>query len=151
MSIADVAWAHAEQTRIFRRFQALYRDYDLILAPTVPVTPFRWTQLYLDEMNGQKLRNYYHWLSLAYFITLTTNPAIALPCGTDHKGMPFGLQVIGRFRGDAALLDAAQAMEAAFAGIVGLGRPVPDVSQLAAPEPALDSIVTHPPAPAAQA
>ena len=145
MSLADVAEGHAEQTRLFRGFQALYRDVDLILAPTVPVTPFPWTQLYLAEMNGQTLRNYYHWLSLAYVVTLATNPAIVLPCGTDHAGMPFGLQVVGRFGGDAVLLDAAQALEAAFGTIPGLSRPRPDLSRLAAPRPELKSIVTHPP------
>ena len=70
MSLADVAWAHAEQTRIFRRFQQTFRDYDLVLSPTTPVTPFPWTQLYLAEMDGKPLRNYYHWLALTYFITL---------------------------------------------------------------------------------
>ena len=86
MSLADVAWAHAEQTRIYRRFQETFRDYDLVLSPTMPVTPFPWTQLYLAEMDGKPLRNYYHWLALTYFITLTTNPAVSLPCGVDHKG-----------------------------------------------------------------
>ncbi len=145
MSLSDAGWAHTEQTRLFRRFQALYRDYDLILSPTTPVTPFPWTQLYLAEMNGEKLRNYYHWLALTYFITLVTNPAISIPCGTDHAGMPFGLQVVGRFRGDAELLDAAQSLEQAFARIEGLGRPLPDISKLAQPRPELKSIVTAPP------
>lgn len=145
MSLGDVAWAHAEQTRIFRRFQQVYRDYDVVMAPTVPVSPFPWTQLYLDEMNGGKLRNYYHWLSLAYYVTLVTNPAIVLPCGTDAQGMPFGVQVVGRFGGDAALLDVAQALEDAFGGIEGLARPRPDISRLRTPRPDLKSIVTHPP------
>ncbi len=51
-------WPHAEQTRIFRRFQQTFRDYDLVLAPTVPVSPFPWTQLYLAELEGQPLKNY---------------------------------------------------------------------------------------------
>ena len=147
MSLADAAWSHAEQTRIFRRFQALYRDYDLVLAPTVPVTPFPWTELYLAELEGQKLRNYYHWLALTYFITLVTNPAIALPAGTDAHGMPFGLQVVGRFHGDAALLDAAEAMEAAFAAIPGLARPRPDLARLRHPVPELLSLATDRPDP----
>ena len=73
MSLADCAWAHAEQTRTFRRFQELYRDYDLVMSPTTPVTPFPWTQLYLAELEGVKLKNYYHWLALTYVITLVTN------------------------------------------------------------------------------
>lgn len=145
MSLADAAWGHAEQTRIFRRFQEVYRDYDLVMAPTTPVTPFPWTELYLGELEGGPLRNYYHWLALTYFITLATNPSIALPCGVDDHGMPFGLQVVGRFGGDLELLDASQAMETAFAGIPGLARPVPDAAALAAPRPDLKSIVTAAP------
>jgi Asp-tRNA(Asn)/Glu-tRNA(Gln) amidotransferase A subunit family amidase len=146
MTIADVTWAHAEQTRIFRRFQKSLREYDLVIAPTTSVTPFPWTQLYLAEMDGKPLLNYYHWLSLTYVITLVTNPAITLPCGVDHAGMPFGLQVVGRFRGDRALLAAAHAMEQAFEKIGGLRRPIPDIRKLSTPAPALKSIVTHPPA-----
>jgi Asp-tRNA(Asn)/Glu-tRNA(Gln) amidotransferase A subunit family amidase len=145
MSLADAAWAHTEQTRIFRRFQEIYRDYDLVMAPTTPVSPFPWTQLYLEELNGEKLRNYYHWLALTYFVTLVTNASISIPCGTDPYGMPFGLQIVGRFRGDLALLDASQSLEEAFKGIAALARPRPDLAKLREPRPDLKSIVTAPP------
>ena len=145
MTLAEVAWAQTEQTRIYRRFQETFRDYDLVLAPTVPVTPFPWTELYLTEMDGKPLRNYYHWLAPTYFITLVTNPAISIPAGVDHKSMPFGLQVIGRTRGDLEVLSAAGAMEAAFERIDALKRPRPDLAKLQKPTPELKSIVTHPP------
>jgi Asp-tRNA(Asn)/Glu-tRNA(Gln) amidotransferase A subunit family amidase len=145
MTLADMAWAHLEETRLFRRFQHTFREFDLVLAPTTPVSPFPWSQLYLAEMDGKPLNNYYHWLALTYVVTLVTNPAIALPCGTDHKGMPFGLQAIGRFRGDRALLGVSHAMEQAFNAIPALRRPRPDLSKLTEPTPALKSIVTHPP------
>ena len=145
MSLADFAWGHAEQTRIFRKFQELYRDYDLVLGPTVGFSPFPWKQLYIDTMDGKKLRNYYHWMASVYIISLATNPAVSLPCGTDHKKMPFGLQVIGRFRGDGHVLGAAHAMEQAFNSIPELRRPLPNLRKLGKPTPALKSIVTHPP------
>ncbi|WP_427185355.1 amidase [Bordetella bronchialis] len=145
MSLKDSAWAHAEQTRLVKRFQAVYADYDLVLSPTTPVSPFPWTQLYAETINGQRQENYYRWLALTYVITLTTHPAISLPCGRDRQGMPFGLQVVGRFRGDHALLAAARAMEQAFAGVPALARPRPDLSHMPAAVPALTSIVTHPP------
>jgi len=145
MTLADMCWAHLEETRLFRRFQQTFRDYDLVLAPTTPVSPFPWSQLYLAEMDGKPLNNYYHWLSLTYVVTLVTNPAIALPCGTDHKGMPFGLQAVGRFRGDRELLGISHAMEQAFNAIPALKRPRPDLGKLTKPTPELKSIVTHPP------
>ncbi|MDQ2149892.1 amidase [Alcaligenaceae bacterium C4P045] len=145
MSLEDVAAAHAEQTRIFRKFQALFDRYDLILSPTTPVSPFPWSQLYLESVNGKPLENYYRWLALTYVVTLATNPALSMPCGRDHRGMPFGLQVIGGFREDALLLDRAEALEAAFHRHPELARPIPDVNQLLAAQVDLKSIVTHPP------
>ena len=60
--------------------------------------------------------------------------------------MPFGLQVIGRFRGDGEVLGAAHAMEQAFKHHPRprAGR-CPTSRKLRKPTPALKSIVTHPP------
>ena len=145
ITLADRAWAHLEQTRIARRFAKAFEHYDLILAPVTPVSPFPWTELYAGTVDGQTMRNYYHWLALTYVVTLATNPALSLPCGKDEHGMPFGLQVIGRLHGDAALLAAAQALEAAFASSPELRRPTPDMQALQAARAELKSIVTHPP------
>jgi len=145
ITLADRAWAHLEQTRIARRFARALEEFDLIIAPTTPVTPFPWTELYAGRVDGQAMRNYYHWLGLTYVVTLATNPVLSMPCGRDEHGMPFGLQVIGRLRGDAALLSAAQALEQAFAAVPALRRPRPDLDALRTPRPELKSIVTHPP------
>ncbi len=91
------------------------------------------------------MRNYYHWLALTYVVTLATNPALSLPCGRDEHGMPFGLQIIGRLRGDAALLAAARALEQAFAASPAWCRPRPDLDALRTGRPELKSIVTHQP------
>lgn len=145
MSLQDCVKAHGEQSRIFRSFQQQFERYDLILAPTTPVSPFPWTELYLREVNGVPLDNYYRWLALCYTITLTTNPAVSIPCGLDHKGMPFGLQVIGGFRGDATLMACAQALEEATTGDPRLARPRPDLQKLMTSAVNLTHIVTHPP------
>jgi Asp-tRNA(Asn)/Glu-tRNA(Gln) amidotransferase A subunit family amidase len=145
MSLLDSAWAQAEQTRLIKRFQATFADYDLVLSPTTPVTPFPWTQPYADTINGETQANYYRWLALTYVVTLTTHPAISLPCGVDHAGMPFGLQIVGGFRADHQVLGAAHAMEKAFAGDVQLRRPRPDLAALQPAEPSLTSIVKTPP------
>lgn len=145
MTLLDSAWAQAEQTRILARFEAATAGFDLILAPTTPVSPFPWTTLYAEHIDGKLQDTYYRWLALTYVTTLTALPSLALPCGVDHAGMPFGLQLIGRFRADAALLGAAGAMEQAFDGLAELRRPRPALDRLGPIEPALTSIVTAPP------
>lgn len=145
ITLADRAWAHLEQTRISRRFAKAFEQYDIILAPVTPVTPFPWTELYAGNIDGQAMRNYYHWLGLTYVVTLATNPALALPCGKDEHGMPFGLQVIGRLHADTQLLAACQALEQVFEASDTLRRPQPDLQTLQTARPELKSIVTHPP------
>jgi len=147
MSLLDSAWAQAEQTRILARYNAAMSGYDVILAPTTPLTPFPWTMLHADTIDGKPQANYYRWLALTYIVTLTTLPALSLPCGVDHAEMPFGLQVVGHFRADHRLLGVAAALEQAFAGSDALRRPRPALGELHAVEPSLTSIVSAPPGP----
>ena len=145
MSLLDCAWAQSEQTRILARFQRVFADYDLVLSPTTPVSPFPWTLPHAAEIDGRAQDNYYRWLALTYVVTLTTHPALSLPCGLDERGMPFGLQVVGPFRADLELLRAAQALEQAFSAQPLLRRPRPDPARLSACTPSLTSIVTAAP------
>jgi Asp-tRNA(Asn)/Glu-tRNA(Gln) amidotransferase A subunit family amidase len=135
MTLADHTGAHLDQTRMFKAFQTLFQDYDVILAPTTPVSPFAWTQLALERINGKPLENYYRWLALTYVVTLMTNPALSMPCGVDDAGMPFGMQVVGGFRQDLALLEICKSLESAWSRIETLGRPLPDLDKLRAQPP----------------
>ncbi|MFY9320530.1 amidase [Lentibacter algarum] len=144
MSLADRGWAHNEQTRILRRFNALMREVDVIVLPTSPVSPFAWTQSHPTQIDGQDMDIYYRWLALCYRGSLSGGPAITLPCGRDAYGMPFGLQMLGAVRGDAQLLSAAKAAEGLFAAKTETARPLADMETLAPSEIDLRSIVTHP-------
>jgi len=46
---------------------------------------------------------------------MTACPAISIPCGFTKDGLPVGLQIVGRPRGEATLLRAAQHLEQVFA------------------------------------
>jgi len=129
-SYADRAQAQIDQTRLYRRFQALFRDIDVLICPAAAVSPFPHAEWAPTEINGAALTSYYHWIALTYGLTLTGHPVVALPCGVDHKGMPFGLQIVGPRRGDRFVLGVAAALERAFATRPGLQRPVPDLNRL---------------------
>ncbi len=142
MSLADVAAAEVAHTELYRRTEAFFGEFDLLIAPVTPISPFPWAQLYLEEINGEKLPNYFSWLAHTFGITLTTCPAASIPLGLDEKGMPFGLQVIGPAKDDGFVLGAAHAIERAVARNPDLMRPVPDIAKLASgPTPELRSII----------
>lgn len=134
-SLADGARAAAAQTRIYRGFQRFFERHDVLITPSITISPRPWRELYPAEIDGQKTRTYFHWLALAYYVTLTGHPAVSLPVGTDAKGMPFGLQIVGPRGGDAFVLGVAAALEEAFASDPALRRPVPDLAALRAAPP----------------
>ncbi|ALK91474.1 amidase [Limnohabitans sp. 103DPR2] len=145
ISLGDRAMAHLAQTQLMRQFAKKFQDFDLIIAPNTPLSPFPWTELYAKEVAGHAMNNYYHWLELTYVVTLATNPALALPCGVDLNGMPFGLQLIGELRQDAKLLAMSHALEMALASNKATARPKPDQDRLRQSSVNLKDIVTHPP------
>ena len=50
-------------------------------------------------------------MAIAYAITLTTAPALSLPCGFTAEGLPVGLQIVAMPRGEAKLLSGAAQLE----------------------------------------
>jgi amidase len=132
---ADVARALTLQTAMQRRWHSFFMRFDVLLAPAISISPRPWSELYPAQIDGRTLDSYYHWLALVYAGTLAGHPCLSLPVGLDSAGMPFGLQLIGRRNGDAALLAAAAALEAVLAQDPQTARPVPDIARLKAAPP----------------
>ncbi len=133
VTIAEVGRAHADQTALLRKFQAFFDDIDLLICPAASVTPYPVEDVYVAEIDGERLATYITWISITYAVTLTTHPATVIPCGLGPTGLPFGLQIVGRFRDDAGTLAAATAIEAALAADNATRRPIPDLDRLLAP------------------
>jgi Asp-tRNA(Asn)/Glu-tRNA(Gln) amidotransferase A subunit family amidase len=131
MSLEDVATAMKAQTTLYRHFLEFMTEYDVLICPAMAVPPFPHEQRYVEEINGQRLRTYFHWLALAYGLTLVAHPVACIPCGRDHTGMPFGVQVCGRRFCDGRTLAIAAALERYLQDIPDLARPVPDLDALA--------------------
>jgi amidase len=134
-SAADVARAMTTQTQIYRRWQGFFQHYDVILSPAITISPRSWRELYPAEIDGRPTRTYFHWLALAYAVTVPGHPALSLPVGVDRLGMPFGLQIVGPRGGDALVLAVAHALETMLVGDARTARPVPDLAMLRAAPP----------------
>ena len=137
MSAKDVADAAATQTRIFRRFQAFFEDYDLVITPGRTLPNF--TLAEIDAANArlvaeEAVEKNDLWAgrgNITAPITMMGHPALTLPGGKDPQGLPFGLQIVGPYRGDNFLLGACRTLEALFATKRDLMRPLADVTAYA--------------------
>jgi aspartyl-tRNA(Asn)/glutamyl-tRNA(Gln) amidotransferase subunit A len=97
--------AQKVRTLVIRDFEAALERFDLLLGPTSPTSAFR-----IGEKAEDPLAMY---LSDIFTIpsNLAGNPAISVPCGLDDRGLPVGLQLMGRHLDEATVLRAAHAFE----------------------------------------
>src|SRR5262245_58536084 len=134
-SAEDAARGFTLQTMLYRRWQEFYRNYDVILTPSVTISSRAWRELYPVEIDGKPTRTYFHWLALACAVTLAGHPALSLPVGLDRHGMPFGLQIVGPRGGDAFVMSVAAALESLLARDTRTARPTPDLDKLKSSPP----------------
>ena len=125
--LGDVSAAHVAQTQLYNRTAAFFKDYDVLVCPAASVSPFPHRQLFVEEINGEKMPTYMRWLAITYVPTLALCCGVALPCGVDHLGMPFGIQVLGPNGADRKVLEVARALEEVLAANPETRRPVPKI------------------------
>lgn len=93
------------------RVLAFMKDVDVLATPATIMPAFPADQRYPETCAGQSFETYIDWLAIAYAITLTGLPAVSIPCGFTDDGLPVGIQLVGRPRGEAALLSAAGVLQ----------------------------------------
>ena len=111
LKTSDVGLAERQRAALCSDMAAFFGHHDVLATPCVAVPPFPVGIRYLEEINGKQMTSYVEWLALTYAITLTSCPAISLPCGFTKSGLPVGMQFVGRPRGEADLLQFASAFE----------------------------------------
>jgi amidase len=114
LTTAEILDAEAQRTEMIARAIRFFGDFDLLLTPATIVPPYPVEQRYVTECAGVTFETYIDWLAIAYAITLTTAPALSLPCGFTAEGLPVGLQIATMPRGEAKLLSGAAMLERAL-------------------------------------
>jgi amidase len=120
---ARVGQALALQTEMFQRMRALLEGFDALALPVSQVAPFPVEQEWVAEIAGVTMGSYLEWMRSCSRITMTAHPALSIPAGFTPEGLPVGLQLVGRHRGELGLLRLATGVERATAA----GRRAPDL------------------------
>ncbi|MFQ5514295.1 MAG: amidase [Myxococcota bacterium] len=108
----DLLRAHWKRDWLAAELAPLFEDYDALLTPQMPVTAPPIGQLNVREIDGQAV-DPIGFVGFTFPFNLTGQPAASVPVGFDGRGLPIGLQLVGRRFGEATLLRLAAACEAA--------------------------------------
>ncbi len=123
LSVLDIVNAYARQTQLAKRFAEFFDGVDVLISPAASVSPFPHNRLFVEEINGDMMETYMRWLAIAYAPTMALACAAVLPCGLDHAGMPFGIQIVGPMGSDAKVLEIAYALDQVLAQDKTTARP----------------------------
>ncbi|WP_346891108.1 amidase [uncultured Roseibium sp.] len=127
LKMDEIIDAQLIRSRIYDELQTAFAQVDVLACPVVGCMPHPVEEEWVRRIDGQDLEFYMDWLDCAFLATAVGLPAISVPVGVNPQGIPVGLQLIGKPRGEADLLAAARAVELVFGG----------------PMPAIDPMVTH--------
>ncbi|MEQ1606790.1 MAG: Asp-tRNA(Asn)/Glu-tRNA(Gln) amidotransferase subunit GatA [Pyrinomonadaceae bacterium] len=105
----DAYYAKAQKVRalVKRDYVNAFKSCDAILTPTSPSVAFK-----IGEKSDDPIAMY---LSDIYTVSanLAGVPGISVPCGLSSEGLPIGLQLVGNFWSEGALLNLAHRYEIA--------------------------------------
>ena len=104
----DAYYLRAQKVRalIRRDFDDAFANVDAVVSPTSPTTAFRLGEK-MDDPLAMYLNDVY-----TVPVNLAGLPGISVPCGFDSRGLPIGLQLIGKPFDEENLLRLAHAYEA---------------------------------------
>ncbi|HEY6512558.1 MAG TPA: amidase [Burkholderiaceae bacterium] len=127
LQAVELMRASEVRTRLHAQLCGLFERFDALALPVTQVWPFDVNQHWPREIAGRTTDTYHRWMETTLYATFAGLPAVSVPAGFDASGrLPAGLQLIGRARGDAALLALAAAYEALIGEWLKRRPPEPD-------------------------
>ena len=102
--------ADRPRTAFYDVVESVLAEYDLLVAPTAAVPPFKHGRDGPANIDGQSVTNPVVDWCLTWPFNLTGHPVASIPAGF-IDGLPVGLQVVGRRHADDVVLAASGALE----------------------------------------
>jgi aspartyl-tRNA(Asn)/glutamyl-tRNA(Gln) amidotransferase subunit A len=112
VSGVDLAIAGVRRNEFCEQLRAFMANYDVLLTPTLPIAGFAAGADRPADRPATEISPL-GWTPYTYPFNLTGQPAASVPCGFTADGLPIGLQIVGRWRDDVAVLRAARTFEQA--------------------------------------
>ena len=110
---AELAATLIAHTALLSRVARFFERFDVLACAVNQVPPFDAALDWPKTVDGVPMEHYIAWMKSTYWITATFAPAMSVPAGFTGGGLPVGLQLVGRPRGDRALLELAHRFEQA--------------------------------------
>ncbi|MHA7685887.1 amidase [Cupriavidus sp. PET2-C1] len=112
MSFNDFREATQVRTRYYQHMHSLLQRWDLLVLPSAQCWPFHAEERWPKHISGREMDTYHRWMEVSIYSSLGGLPSLVVPAGFHSNGRwPMGMQLMGRYGGDADVLRAGAAYE----------------------------------------
>jgi Asp-tRNA(Asn)/Glu-tRNA(Gln) amidotransferase A subunit family amidase len=117
LSARDLTRAAAARDAWYAALVDFFDTYDYVVAPSAQVFPFDSSIHWPETIEGRSMDTYHRWMETVVPWTMSSHPVVAVPAGFDDRGLPTGIQIIGKRQADLDVLRIAHAYEGASPAI----------------------------------
>jgi len=114
MDASDEGWEkiEAERKALIEKWEDFFKQYDFFICPVTYDAAFKkqesWKPIVADD--GSTVQ-YMKYVPYPYIISATGHPSLTVPLGLNSKGLPIGVQIVGKNFSENELLHFAKLIE----------------------------------------
>jgi len=120
LSATQFSAASARRSAFYQQMLAMFDRCDVLALPSAQVWPFDAELRWPTSIAGREMDTYHRWMEVVIYATFAGLPCISVPVGFSMTGLPMGMQLMGRPRGDLAVLQLARAYEQVAQEVLGV-------------------------------
>ncbi|WP_375456704.1 amidase [uncultured Methylobacterium sp.] len=109
----QVTAAQEGRTAWYEAVRGFMETHDFLVMPSAQVFPFAIGLTWPKVIGDRAMDTYHRWMEVVIPVTMSGLPALNVPAGFGPAGLPTGIQVVGRNRGERACLQLGAAYDAA--------------------------------------
>lgn len=109
VSAVDLYEASAVRSEWFSAAAKLFETYDALVLPSAQILPFDVDLRWPEVVAGRRMTTYHQWMEVVVPASIAGLPALNVPGGFSTAGLPMGMQLIGPYGFDLAVLQLGEA------------------------------------------
>ena len=114
ISDKDLQIAKDQKNKCYEQIENIFNNFDFLALPSAQIFPFDKNLQFPKKINTFELDTYHRWLEVFILSSLLELPTITVPVGFNEKGIPMGMQIIGKKKSDLKLFAFAKKYEEIF-------------------------------------
>ncbi len=107
---SSIDWYHNYKKYV----DGIFEKYDFIALPSAQLFPFNKEIDFPKSISKTQMDTYHRWMEVTVFASMFQLPTLSVPVGFNDKGLPMGMQLMGKNKSDEKVIQIGKYYEEIF-------------------------------------